>query len=982
MPIFLPVHVKDYRLLYIKLEMINMGDMKMIVGSKSGIAKYIVLFGLVCILVSLRMVSNAYASQEEVSIYITGFYDQCDEKIYVSKSIDGEYFLFLPINADLRNIIFHDDINSSELYINDRLYNGDTINLSGVTILQIARGENGISEKFELNISIAENVASIFINTESGSMDYIHSNKSNKEAAIIRIIDPNDKMNYQGTLTSIKCRGNSTFLNDKKPYNIKFREKVDVMNMGKAKNWCLLANAFDSSNVRNWISLKMSGALKCEYNMECKPCELYLNGIYSGLYLISEKVEVDGNRINITNLEKETEKVNKNDLKSYPLEGSQTEAIKGSIMYSDIPNNPTDITGGYLIEIDHKDRYLDESAGFVTDHGDCFVIKSPEYASKAQVEYIASYFQELEDALYSSNGINSQGKSIYDYVDVESFARLAIIQEFTQTQDAFKTSFYIYKDSDITGDGLLHATTAWDFDLAYGNVIISDSVSDWLTPKRQNFIGKIISTPKVIKRVSEIWLSEMGDIISEVLSDEIDNCNELQLSSYESFIYAASNRNAYIWPNSDWKAEKLSVSEFIFERAAAVSESIERGHTIGLCYWDDGEILENATCSSYGKISYTCKGNPSHKREELIKPHHSIVIDEAVLPDCEVTGLSEGSHCSACNTIISEQEIIPELGHNYDQGVVIVEATCKNTGSMVYTCRNNISHTYIEEIPMLEYGWDYDGEYYYWYENGVKRGTVQRGEEIYDPDSEAWYWIDSVQNGAKAVNKDVYQDSAAGIWGEYINQEGIICGKWVRYDSEGHMVKGWDKNSSGTYYFDETFGTMAKGFVTINGVGYYFDVVTGILDEKKYGWCTIDGIDYWYENGVRQGFDGNNLSYRGKEIYDITNDAWYWLDNIDNGKKAESKDVYQESLAGEWGDNINDNGEKIGKWVRYDAQGRMVKGWCAGYGETAHVIGSPSEAYSGEPVYYFDLIYGTMAKGEAIIDGITYYFDVNTGVLQ
>ena len=103
----------------------------------------------------------------------------------------------------------------------------------------------------------------------------------------------------------------------------------------------------------------------------------------------------------------------------------------------------------------------------------------------------------------------------------------------------------------------------------------------------------------------------------------------------------------------------------------------------------------------------------------------------------------------------------------------------------------------------------------YWYENGVKQGTTGRGKEIYDPDSDAWYWLDADQGGAKAVNKDVYQESNGG--------------KWVRYDANGHMIKGWDTNDDGTYYFDQVYGTMAKGIVTIDGNLYLFDVDTGVM---------------------------------------------------------------------------------------------------------------------------------------------------------
>mgnify|MGYP002992516903 CR=1 FL=1 len=112
------------------------------------------------------------------------------------------------------------------------------------------------------------------------------------------------------------------------------------------------------------------------------------------------------------------------------------------------------------------------------------------------------------------------------------------------------------------------------------------------------------------------------------------------------------------------------------------------------------------------------------------------------------------------------------------------------------------------------------------------------------------------------------------------------------------------------------------------------------------GWKTVNGKDYWYENGVKQGTTG-----RGKEIYDLASDAWYWLDAVDNGKKAVSKDVYQESDGG--------------KWVRYDADGHMIKGWDT----------------QGVDRFYFDPITGAMAKGVVMIDGIRYWFDSRTGAL-
>jgi len=271
-----------------------------------------------------------------------------------------------------------------------------------------------------------------------------------------------------------------------------------------------------------------------------------------------------------------------------------------------------------------------------------------------------------------------------------------------------------------------------------------------------------------------------------------------------------------------------------------------------------------------------------------------------------------------------------------------------------------------------------DGQYY-WYEDGVKQGTEGRGKEIYDPIADAWFWLDAEYGGAMAVGKDVYQESYAG---QFADNKEDQTGKWARYDENGHMVKGWNTKNGSKYFFDYETGAMAKGFFApdggdmyffdyntgvvvtgaceMNGRMYYFDESTGVAPNCK--WVDIDGGTYWYENGERQGYHTDDPDYRGKEIYDSESDAWYWLDNVQQGAVARSKDVYQESEAGEWAENE----DGTGKWVRYDAEGHMIKGWDTNENGT----------------YYFDVIYGTMAKGTVTIDGQVYNFAVDTGILQ
>ena len=101
----------------------------------------------------------------------------------------------------------------------------------------------------------------------------------------------------------------------------------------------------------------------------------------------------------------------------------------------------------------------------------------------------------------------------------------------------------------------------------------------------------------------------------------------------------------------------------------------------------------------------------------------------------------------------------------------------------------------------------------YWFDDGV----AAKDKEVYDSVSNGWYWFDA--DGTMATNKDANLP------------DGTPLGKWVRYDENGHMIKGWDKQNGNTYYFDMITGAMAKGITEIDGVKCTFDMETGILVE-------------------------------------------------------------------------------------------------------------------------------------------------------
>ncbi len=287
-----------------------------------------------------------------------------------------------------------------------------------------------------------------------------------------------------------------------------------------------------------------------------------------------------------------------------------------------------------------------------------------------------------------------------------------------------------------------------------------------------------------------------------------------------------------------------------------------------------------------------------------------------------------------------------------------------STGTSGSGSTGNIGDAENEDERPIQIGdLTYENGRYYFYENGIRVTS----KEAYV--NGAWRWFDA--DGSMAVDKDVYQQSSGG--------------KWVRYNENGEMIKGEDYRYGGWYYFEPITGIMMKGPVTLeDGRKVFYDTITG---QKLFGehtisgqtyvfdvndghlisgpdtnfWVHADGKEFWYENWQRQGWDPANEAYRGKEIYDPVSDAWYWLDNVQHGGKAVSKDVYQESYSA-----YPDREDGTGKWVRYDENGHMIKGWQTNAAGT----------------YYFETITGAMAKGNVTIDGVNYYFDVNTGIRQ
>ena len=102
--------------------------------------------------------------------------------------------------------------------------------------------------------------------------------------------------------------------------------------------------------------------------------------------------------------------------------------------------------------------------------------------------------------------------------------------------------------------------------------------------------------------------------------------------------------------------------------------------------WDEGKQTLAPTCTAAGVRTYTCALCGGTMTEDIPATGHTEVKDAAVAATCTAAGKTEGSHCSACNTVIKAQTEVPATGHQWDTGTPAPDATCTEAGVMAYTC--------------------------------------------------------------------------------------------------------------------------------------------------------------------------------------------------------------------------------------------------------------------------------------------------------
>lgn len=420
--------------------------------------------GLLLVLLLCMMMPMAQAA-DRVTLWVSGDGSHGVDAIewYVNKNV---YYLFLPGNVD-KAVLKIGFSGTEQIKIDGKpVQAGDSAAVlpDGKGVVTDERGK-----KYTLQVMQgSKDIPALYITTESGTLDKIHAKKTNKEAGSLVFVTPEGEKVYDGALSHIKMRGNSSTTFKKKNYQIKLEDGTNLMGMGKSRTWILTGNSRDKSLLRNQITLDMAMHSGLSYTPEHISAEVYINNQYMGLYLFSEKVMIDDDRVDITDLEAMNENLN-GKVEEAAMVGPK-KATKGQFKAYQLAKEPEDITGGYLIEFEsYPSRYKDEASAYHTDRAMTLVIKSPEYASVAQMEYITGFMQGFENAIFSKDGTDPEsGKHYAEFVDMQSLVNKYMIEEISKNYDGNNSSMFFYKPADSQSP-IAFAGPVWDYDSAYGS---------------------------------------------------------------------------------------------------------------------------------------------------------------------------------------------------------------------------------------------------------------------------------------------------------------------------------------------------------------------------------------------------------------------------------------------------------------------------------------------------------------------------------
>lgn len=346
------------------------------------------------------------------------------EDMYINIDNNFNYTHCTPYNTDLDKLVATFETNGEKVLANniEQISGVSTNDFSNPVVYTII-SSNGEVNRYTIQI-VKSDLPVLYINTPNAAtipnkyQDWLGD-------CTMRLYNSDGSIDYDGT-TNIRGRGNSTWNFAKKPYALKLDSKASILGMPKHKRWVLLANYLDRTLLRNHTAFYISTLTDLAWTPRGEYVELVLNGEHKGNYYLCEQIKIDGNRVNIHEME-------------------STDTIGEAL------------TGGYLLELD---KNYDEVNKFRSEIRQLpYMFKEPDEDALAgqQFEYLQSYINSLENELFN----RFEAREWASYIDFTTFIDWWLVHELTNNEEPeHPKSTYMYKDI----NDVLRAGPVWDFD--------------------------------------------------------------------------------------------------------------------------------------------------------------------------------------------------------------------------------------------------------------------------------------------------------------------------------------------------------------------------------------------------------------------------------------------------------------------------------------------------------------------------------------
>ena len=478
---------------------------------------------------------------------------------------EGTYYFILPsgIAADELSISCSKSlVNTTEGELNS---DGSLLSLSGdseksLTVTDAAGNDYPLVVAFSILPSLSVNLSGTTLEeVNSGSKDIKypgnHVNLTGTEG-----------MNISADNVELKGRGNSSWTLEKKPYQIKFENKTNVLGLGKAKKWVLLASHDDASFLRNRTAFDIAKSMDMPGTPESAYVDLWIDGEYLGLYLLTQKIDIDSSSVN---------------LKQHD---------------------------GVLVELDNV-YYMSEDYVYDSPLSNShFVLKEhneeEDEAGVAAFDYFCDTLGEFESHLYAQE---KDWDTISSFIDASSFAKYYLIQEFTENWDAMAGSTYMYKDG---ADDVIHLGPIWDMGLSLGNNRYQDVNSPWVTNNshrntQNTWFNELLKIPEFCELVQETYLEYRDTAFSSSIGKAASDADDIAPSAKTNFLrWPILGKENYVWvgmPFSDsFESNAATVTNWIGDRISYMDAVYSGIH-----------VYYSTHVQTYGWQGFVSDGQPS-----------------------------------------------------------------------------------------------------------------------------------------------------------------------------------------------------------------------------------------------------------------------------------------------------------------------------------------------------------------------------------